>query len=57
LRNAVAENQFPLTKLEFRWLDKLSAQAEKLPEDENELISQLAPALDNAKVRLAEYCL
>ena len=57
LRQAAAEKQIPLPKLEARWLDKLSAQAEKLPEDENELIAQITPTLDAAKVRLAEYIL
>ncbi len=55
LRQAAAEKKFPASRLELRWLDRLSAQAEALPEDENELAAQLAPRLDPAKVRLSEY--
>ncbi len=55
LRPAAANQQIPLPKLEARWLSKLSSQAESLPEDENELIAQLTPTLDSAKVRLSEY--
>ena len=55
LRHAAANQQIPLPKLEARWLDKLSKQAESLPEDENELIAQLTPTLDSTKVRLSEY--
>lgn len=55
LRQAAANKQFGLTKLETRWLDKLSTQANTLPEDENELIAQITPTLDAAKVRLSEY--
>ncbi len=57
LRQAAANQQIPLPKLEARWLDKLSKQAESLPKDENELIAQLNPTLDSTKVRLSEYSL
>jgi methanol--5-hydroxybenzimidazolylcobamide Co-methyltransferase len=55
LRQAAAEKQIPLPKLEARWLDKLSVQAEKLFEDEGEFISQVVPTIDVGKVRLSEY--
>jgi methanol--5-hydroxybenzimidazolylcobamide Co-methyltransferase len=55
LRQAAAEKRFPLTKLETRWLDKLSTQADRLPEDETQLIAQIVPTVDSAKVRLSEY--
>jgi len=55
LRKAAAENQIQLSKLETRWLEKLSRQADELPEDEERLIAQIAPGLDPAKVRLEEY--
>jgi methanol--5-hydroxybenzimidazolylcobamide Co-methyltransferase len=55
LREAAAGQAFPMTKLETRWLDKLSKQAETLPEDEDALEALVAPALDANKVRLSEY--
>ncbi len=55
LRQASAAGQFPQTKLEARWLDKLSAQAETLPEDEAEFIARMVPGLDSSKVQISEY--
>jgi len=55
LRQAAEDKQFPMTKLESRWLSKLSVQADSLPEDENEFIAQVVPTVDSAKVRLSEY--
>ncbi len=57
LRGAVSEKQILLPKLELRWLDKLTRQAEQLPEDERELIAQIVPILDAGKVQLSEYCI
>jgi methanol--5-hydroxybenzimidazolylcobamide Co-methyltransferase len=57
LRVAVSEKQILLPKLELRWLDKLTRQAEQLPEDERELIAQIVPILDAGKVQLSEYCI
>lgn len=55
LRRAVANKQISLTKQESRWLDKFSAEAEKLPEDENEFIDLITSSIDAAKVCLSEY--
>lgn len=57
LRQAGEMKQIPLTKLESRWLDKLSKQADQLPEDEEQLIAAIAPMLDSTKVQLSEYML
>jgi methanol---5-hydroxybenzimidazolylcobamide Co-methyltransferase len=55
LRNATASGLVKTTKLESRWLDRLSKQAETLPLDEEELISSLRPNLDEGKILLKEY--
>jgi methanol---5-hydroxybenzimidazolylcobamide Co-methyltransferase len=55
LRAAAASGQVQTTKLEARWLDRLSKQAEALPVDENELIAALVPTLDRGKVHVEEY--
>ncbi len=55
LRRAAAEGRVQTTKLEQRWLERLSRQADGLPEEEEELVTRLAPDLDENKVRLAEY--
>ncbi len=55
LRRAAAEGELSFSKLETRWLDRLSRTADSLPEDEAELIARVAPQTDPAKVRLAEY--
>ncbi len=55
LRRASAEGQLAFSKLETRWLDRLSRQAEELPEQEEELVARVIPQLDPGKVRLEEY--
>lgn len=55
LRARVAEGMFGLSKLELRWLDRLSKQAEMLPEDEDAFIAQMKPQIDRSKVHLEEY--
>jgi methanol--5-hydroxybenzimidazolylcobamide Co-methyltransferase len=55
LRQAAAAGSFPTSKLENRWLGRLTAQAESLPEDEGEFIAQILPNVDQNKVRLSEY--
>lgn len=57
LRKAGENKEIPLSRLELRWLDKLSAQADTLPEDENEFIASMLPGLDAGKVRVDEYAL
>ena len=55
LRKAVSENAFQISKLETRWLDKLSHQAEALPEDEETFIADMVTKVDKSKVLLSEY--
>lgn len=55
LRQAAGEGCFTLSKMETRWLDRLSRQADDLPADEDELIASVAPTLDRAKGHLEEY--
>jgi methanol--5-hydroxybenzimidazolylcobamide Co-methyltransferase len=55
LQTAVAEGTVQSTKLELRWLDKLSRAADSLPEDEDELVARIAPTLDTEKVYLPQY--
>jgi methanol--5-hydroxybenzimidazolylcobamide Co-methyltransferase len=55
LRAASAEGVFPLSKLEMRWLDRLSRAADALPEEEAALLAQLLPQIDRSKVHLEEY--
>lgn len=57
LRQAASAQQIPLSKLELRWLDKLSRQADALPAEEDVLIAQMVPLVDAGKVRLSEYSL
>jgi methanol--5-hydroxybenzimidazolylcobamide Co-methyltransferase len=55
LRQAHQAGEFALARKEVSWLDRLSRQADALPEDEAELIERMAPALDPEKIRVAEY--
>jgi methanol--5-hydroxybenzimidazolylcobamide Co-methyltransferase len=55
LRKASADNVFPLSKLELRWLDRLSKAAEALPTDEEQFIHQMTPLVDTTKIHLSEY--
>jgi hypothetical protein len=55
LRSAHLEGAFSLTKTEGRWLDRLSKQADALPEDENEFIAAMSKRIDRSKIRLSEY--
>jgi len=55
LRKAHANQELSLSRMELRWLDKLSKQSDHLPEDENELINLIVPRIDQSKVRLNEY--
>jgi methanol--5-hydroxybenzimidazolylcobamide Co-methyltransferase len=55
LRKATDEKAFEISKLETRWLDKLSRQADTLPEDEEAFISDMIPKVDPSKVVLSEY--
>ncbi|MBE0699391.1 MAG: methanol--corrinoid methyltransferase, partial [Anaerolineaceae bacterium] len=55
LRTAASQGQVLTTKIEQRWLDRLTRQAEELPEDEGEFIASMIPTLDVDKVRVEEY--
>ncbi len=55
LRTFHAAGEFLLSKVELRWLERLSRQADKLPENEAQFIDQMLPLVPTEKVRLAEY--
>jgi len=55
LQKAGAAGELSYSRNEQRWLDRLSAQAEGLPEDENELFALVKADIDLNKVRLQEY--
>jgi methanol--5-hydroxybenzimidazolylcobamide Co-methyltransferase len=55
LRKASSNEELSLSHMELRWLDKLSKQSDRLPEDENELINLVLPMIDQSKIRLSEY--
>ncbi len=55
LRNARDNGKLTFSRVESRWLDKLSHQADQLPEDEDELIKLVLPGIDLNKVNLNEY--
>jgi methanol--5-hydroxybenzimidazolylcobamide Co-methyltransferase len=55
LRSAHAEGAFALSKTELRWLDRLSKQADALPEGEGEFIAAMKKRIDTSKVLLGEY--
>ncbi|MFN8482295.1 MAG: methyltransferase MtaB domain-containing protein [Anaerolineae bacterium] len=55
LRQAANAGSFRLSKMESRWLDRLSRQADDLPADEDEFVAAMAPTVDRAKGHLEEY--
>ncbi|MCC6168728.1 MAG: methanol--corrinoid methyltransferase, partial [Caldilineaceae bacterium] len=55
LRQAHQAGEFALAPKEVAWLDRLSRQADTLPEEEAELIERMLPTLDPEKIRVAEY--
>ena len=55
LRRAVGLGELRLPKPELRWLDNLSAQAESLPEDEEEFVARMLGQVDRSKIRLEDY--
>ncbi|MCC6802420.1 MAG: methanol--corrinoid methyltransferase [Anaerolineae bacterium] len=57
LRQAQASGELELSRAEQRWLDRLSAALDELPESEDELIAQVVPTLDHSKIRLDQYLL
>jgi len=55
LRVAHQAGEFPLSKVEIRWLQRLSAEADKLPDNEADFIEQMLPLVPAEKIRLEEY--
>ncbi len=55
LRKAYASKEFTLFGREAAWLNSLSAQADELPESEEQMIEQILPQIDREKVRLDQY--
>ena len=55
LRRAGSAGELTYSKIEQRWLDRLSRAADELPEDEAEFISAMLPQVDQQKIRLEEY--
>ncbi|HEX9005935.1 MAG TPA: methyltransferase MtaB domain-containing protein [Bacteroidota bacterium] len=55
LRRAHEDGEFSLSKRELSWLGKLSAQADGLPEDEEEFVQTMLRQVDCSKVRLEDY--
>ena len=55
LRKAVSKGELTFSRMEMRWLDKLSIQADALPQDEDELIASMVKKVDRNKIRLEEY--
>lgn len=55
LRQANANGHISLSKIEIRWLDKLTRQADELPQDEDTFIASMIKSMDPQKVRLEEY--
>jgi len=57
LRRAQGSGEIKLARTEAKWLDRLSAQLDAVPEDEAELIAEVIPTLEMHKVRLDQYLL
>lgn len=55
LRAAHATGSVMISETELGWLDRLSRQAEQLPEDEEEFISNALRGVDSSRVRLQDY--
>jgi hypothetical protein len=55
LRRGHQEGAFALSANEVRWLERLSHQADELPENEDAMIEAVAGQLDPARVRIGEY--
>ncbi len=55
LRQANAAGELNLSKMEARWLERLTRAAESLPEDEDEFIAGILPQVNQEKIKLSEY--
>lgn len=57
LRSGHARGELHIPANEVRWLDRLSHEADALPEDEERFISEMMPVLADAPYLPQEYCL
>lgn len=55
LRKAGDDGELAFSKIEQRWLDRLTKAADELPEDESAFIEQMIPQVDLGKIRLDQY--
>lgn len=55
LRAAHAAGEVMIPATELGWLDRLSRQADQLPEDEHEFIAGALRGVDSSRVRLEDY--
>lgn len=55
LRQAGEKGELTFSKIEMRWLDRLSKKADDLPIDEDQFIQSALPGVDRSKVHLSEY--
>ena len=55
LRKADQENLTKFSSIERKWLNRLSLEADQLPEDEDEFIDEVVKEIDESKLRLSEY--
>jgi methanol---5-hydroxybenzimidazolylcobamide Co-methyltransferase len=55
LRSAASSGALTYSRMEQRWLDRLTGLADELPEDEDEFIAMMIPQVDQGKVRLDQY--
>ncbi|MBT8400723.1 MAG: methanol--corrinoid methyltransferase [Rhodothermia bacterium] len=55
LREACNEEELILSSRELKWLDRLSSQADELPEDEEQFIDRMVAKTSVESVRLEDY--
>jgi methanol---5-hydroxybenzimidazolylcobamide Co-methyltransferase len=55
LRSTASSGALTYSRMEQRWLDRLTGLADELPEDEDEFIAAIIPQIDPGKVRLDQY--
>jgi methanol--5-hydroxybenzimidazolylcobamide Co-methyltransferase len=55
LRETRSSGSLAFSRPESRWLDRLSREADALPEDEERLVGEMLPTLDTTRLRPEEY--
>lgn len=55
LRAAHADGRVMIPETELGWLDRLSRQADQLPDEENEFIAGIVHGADSSRLRLQDY--